>query len=281
LTGIVDVGGGMRGIYPAGIFDYLIEKGITFDYAIGVSAGSANLVSYIAKQHRRNFHFYYEYAFRKEYMSMKNYIRKGSYIDLDYIYSDLSDETGENPVDYDTFSKAESRFSVVATNALTGEACYFDGKEMKKNNYDILKASCCVPLACKPYVIDGIPYYDGGVAEPIPYRKAFEDGCDKVVVVLTRPRDYLKGNQENMLMIKHKLRKYPETVKKIYNRNMKYNKDVEELKELEKTGKVFIVAPENCFGINTLKKEKKAMKLFYEEGYKDGIKIEKFLKSIN
>ena len=101
MTGIVDVGGGLRGIYGAGIFDYCMEQGIHFDYCIGVSAGSANVCSYIAGQKGRNYQFYTDYSFRKEYMSMKNLLRQGSYINMDYIYAELSNPGGENPSDYE------------------------------------------------------------------------------------------------------------------------------------------------------------------------------------
>ena len=84
--GIVDVGGGVRGVYGAGVFDYLLDKDIEFDTCIGVSAGSANVMSYISGQAGRNYTFYTEYAMRKEYMGKGNFIRKGSYINLQYIF---------------------------------------------------------------------------------------------------------------------------------------------------------------------------------------------------
>ena len=76
----IDVGGGLRGIYAAGVLDYCMDKNIRFDLGIGVSAGSANLASYGAGQRGRNYQFYTEYAFRKEYMSLgsqKNKIHYG------------------------------------------------------------------------------------------------------------------------------------------------------------------------------------------------------------
>ena len=101
--GIVDVGGGTRGIYGAGVFDYLMDNRIHFDYAVGVSAGSANAVSYQAGQRGRNIRFYDSYAFRKEYMSWSNLFRTGSYIDLKYVYGALSNSDGEDPVDFEAF----------------------------------------------------------------------------------------------------------------------------------------------------------------------------------
>lgn len=168
MTGIVDVGGGLRGIYGAGIFDYCMEQGIHFDYCIGVSAGSANVCSYIAGQKGRNYQFYTDYSFRKEYMSVKNLFQKGSYINMDYIYGELSNTGGENPLDYEKLKESDVELRVVATNAVTGKPVYFDKTDMCQDDYSIMKASCCIPLVCKPYRIKGVPYYDGGLSDPIP-----------------------------------------------------------------------------------------------------------------
>ena len=125
-TGIVDVGGGFRGIYAAGIFDYCMDRDIWFDLVIGVSAGSANAASYLAGQRGRNFTFYTEYALRKEYMGAKNALTKLSYIDLDYVYGTLSSAAGECPLDYQALVDNPAELLVVATNALTGSTRYFD-----------------------------------------------------------------------------------------------------------------------------------------------------------
>ena len=120
MTGVIDVGGGTRGIYGAGVFDWCMDNGIKFDYCIGVSAGSANCVSYLAGQKGRNFAFYNEYAFRPEYMGWDNLRKTGSYINLDYIYTTLSAEGGENPVDYDAMKANPAGLEIVATDARTG-----------------------------------------------------------------------------------------------------------------------------------------------------------------
>ncbi len=98
--GLVDVGGGLRGIYAAGVLDYCMDEHIVFDCCVGVSAGSANTTSYLAGQRGRNYKFYCEYAFRKEYMSLSNYLKHHSYIDMDYVYGTLSNSRGEYPLDY-------------------------------------------------------------------------------------------------------------------------------------------------------------------------------------
>ena len=79
VTGIVDVGGGLRDSFGAGVLDLCHDEGITFDYCAGVSAGSANLASFVAGQRGRNYKFYTEYVFRKEYISLGNWIRHRNY----------------------------------------------------------------------------------------------------------------------------------------------------------------------------------------------------------
>ena len=164
-TGIVDVGGGLRGIYAAGVLDYCMDQGIHFDLGIGVSAGSANLASYGAGQRGRNYQFYTEYAFRKQYMSLGNFVERKSYVDLDYVYGTLSCADGENPLDYAALRDNPMEFYVVATEAETGQARYFDKSHIHQDDYSIMKASSAIPFVCKPYTVEGTAYYDGALSD--------------------------------------------------------------------------------------------------------------------
>lgn len=277
MTGIVDVGGGLRGIYGAGIFDYCMEQDIHFDYCIGVSAGSANICSYLAKQKGRNYQFYMDYSFRREYMSMKNLLRSGSYINMDYIYGELSNEGGENPLNYKELKKSDAVLKVVATNAITGKPVYFDKKDMFQDDYSIMKASCCIPLVCRPYRIKGVPYYDGGIADPVPVQKAFDDGCDKVVVILTKPIDTVRVPKKDAFPAKILKKKYPKAGEDLALRYKKYNDGVALAKKYEKKGDVLILAPDDLGGMNTLTKDKSAIERLYHKGYRDAKKIRSFI----
>ena len=191
-TGIVDVGGGMRGIYAAGVFDFCLDAGIRFDLGIGVSAGSANLASFAAGQSQRNQRFFAEYSQRKQYMGWENFIRKGSFLDLDYIYGTLSNSAGVDPLNYPAFMANPMEILMVATEAESGNPKYFSKNDISQDNYDVLKASCAIPYVCKPQFIDMVPYYDGALGDTIPFEKAFELGCDKVILVLTLPLDTVR-----------------------------------------------------------------------------------------
>ena len=161
-TGIVDVGGGLRGIYAAGVLDYCMDKGIRFDLGIGVSAGSANLISYAAGQRGRNYRFYTDYSQRREYMGVGDFLKSGSYINMDYMYSELSNAGGEDPLDYPAVRDNPMELYVVAADAETGEAHYFSKDDIAQDNYDILKASSSIPFVCRPYPVQGRLYYGPG-----------------------------------------------------------------------------------------------------------------------
>lgn len=275
--GVVDVGGGLRGIYAAGVFDYCMEKGINFDLCIGVSAGSANVASYLSGQRERNKQFYCEYAFRKQYMSIGNFLRTGSYIDMDYVYGTLCNTGGENPYDYAAFEKTDNELYVVATNAVTGEAKYFDRSDISLDNYQVLMASSSIPGVNKPYVIGGVPYFDGALGDPVPVKKAFDEGCDRVVLILTKPVGIPRTAGKDPGLARMIRRKYPKSAEMLSGRAERYNSSVELAKQYEKEGKVCIISPENTEGVTTLSRDIESLERLYQRGMRDAEKIRQWL----
>ena len=274
MLGIVDVGGGMRGSFTAGIYDYIADQGVQpFDYCLGVSAGSANLVSYLSGQRGRNYRFYTQYAYRERYMSVRNLMKTGSYVDLDYIYTVLSGPHGEDPVDLEAFAAQADRYQAVVTDAATGKPVYYSGSRMIHGDFDPIKASCAVPGACKPYPVDGKPGFDGGVADPVPYQHALEQGCDRLVVLLTRPADYNRpplGHQAAMSRI---LRRWPNTYAALKRRFVRYNRDVAAVKEMQARGTALLIAPSDIAGMDTLTRDKAAVERLYRMGYRAGERV--------
>ncbi len=275
--GIVDVGGGLRGIYAVGVLDYCMDQGIHFDLGIGVSAGSANLASYAAGQRGRNYHFYTEYAFRKQYMSWGNFITKRSYVDMDYVYGTLSNSGGENPLDYPALRDSPMEFYVVATDALTGEPKYFDKGDIRQDDYSIMKASSSIPFACKPYVVQGRPYYDGALGDPVPVEKAFQLGCDRVIIILTKPEHVLRDSKKDKKLAAGIRKRYPAAAEKLCERAQRYNESVALAQEYARQDKALIVAPDDTCGVDTLKKDKDALQRLYNKGYSDGKRIADYL----
>lgn len=277
MIGVVDVGGGLRDIYGAGVFDYCMDHAISFDYCIGVSAGSANVASYLAHQRGRNYKFYMDFAFRRQYMSMRNFLRTGSYVNLDYVYGALSNSGGESPLDYPTLAHSHAKLLVVALNALTGGTIYFTKRDISQDNYHIFKASSCIPVVCKPYIVNGIPCFDGGLADPIPIQRAFDDGCDRVVVILTRPIDSLRTPEKDQRMARLLRKRYPKAAEHLASRYQIYNDELALAKECQQQGRALILAPDNLGGLETLTRDKAAMDRLYRKGYLDASAIRDFL----
>ena len=278
MNAVIDAGGGLRNIYTAGVFDRCLDDDIYFDLCIGVSAGSANISTFLAKQRDRTYRFYHDYSQRKEYMSLGNFLKKGSYLDLDYIYAVLTNSDGEDPIDYPEIAKYKGEFLVVATDASTGKPHYFTKKDLSQDNYTVFSASSAIPMVCKPVAINGVKYMDGGVSVPVPLEKALEMGADKIVFALSKPKDYRRNGSRNEFLARLMKRKYPEAAKVLLQSNDEYDRLVDKAIELEKEGRVLIVSPDDTCGVATLTKDKEKLHLLYEKGYRDAEKIKEFLR---
>ena len=188
-SGLVLEGGGLRAAYESGVTDAFIENNITFPYVIGVSAGSCNGVSFIAKNLHRMRDIMVNYAHDERYMGIKSIFKNGEYLNSKWIFGELSYEMF--PLNYDEFENSKTKFCVVASNAKTGKAEYFYPTDFRKG-CEIIHASCALPMVTKPVQIGKDMYYDGGICDSIPLKKAYEDGCEKCVVVLTQDRHFIK-----------------------------------------------------------------------------------------
>lgn len=266
MRAVIDVGGGTRDIFGAGVFDYFLEHGVTFDKCYGVSAGCANISSFLAGQQHRNYEFYTEYTMRKEYMSFNNYFKTGSYVDLNYVSEELSNTNGEYPLDFEKLKANPADFIIVAAVAETGETKYFTKEDMSINNYAPINASSCVPVVNKPYEIDGVEYFDGGIADPIPYQKALNDGCDELVIILTRPKDGYRVDNRDRRMAQVLARQYPKAAELLEHRAEVYNAQLDAIKKLEEEGVATIIAPDSIGKLKTLTRDIDKLKSLYRKG---------------
>lgn len=279
MVGFIDVGGGLRDIYGAGVLDTCLEKKIRFDRCYGISAGAANLLVYLAGQKGYARSFYLDYTARPECMSLEHYRKTGSFINMDYIFGEMIHTDGEHPLKYDAVERSDIRLSVAAVDAATGTTHYFTNRDIHRDCYDVIKASCSLPPYNRPYPIDGKLYYDGGMADPVPLQKALNDGCDRIVLVLTRPREARRKWISDLRAILKTAGKYPKTAKSILRRASVYNNEIAYAEKLQEEGKVLILAPDTIQGMKTLRRNRQAMEALYREGTEDAIAIEEFINT--
>ncbi|MGI5958316.1 MAG: patatin-like phospholipase family protein [Massiliimalia sp.] len=267
--GLVLEGGGLRGTYTSGVLDAFMDEEIEFPYMIGVSAGVCNALSYISKQKGRSAQINIEHCNDKSYYSMENLLKTGNMFGEDMLFHRIPDEL--YPFDYQAYEENYRNTKLLAgtTDCKTGKAVFFEVND-PKNQYDIVKASCWLPFISKIVHYHGMELLDGGVADSIPVGKAFQDGCDKVVVVLTRPEGYRKQPSKANSLAHLRYRKYPNLIDAITHRYDVYNRTLEKLDELEKAGKILIIRPSEDLGISRLEKDREKLQHACEIGYKDG-----------
>ena len=277
--GLILEGGGMRGIYTAGVLDFFINKNIEVDLVVGVSAGGCHAASYLSKQYNRAFKTNIDYIDHKDYISFKNLIKNGSIFGMDLIFNKIPNEL--YPYDYETFNNSKSNFTVVTTNCETGEAEYFRLNDMKKDIM-YLQASCSIPMFTNIVEIDGLKLVDGGVSDSIPIEYAIKQGCNKNIVILTRDETYVKNKVKFLPFVKRKYKKYPKLVKSIENRHLKYNKTLNLIKSLEEKNEVFVIRPKSPVKVSQVEKNKDKLIDLYNDGYNDAKNsYEKILEYIN
>lgn len=265
MTGLVIEGGGMRGIFAAGVLEYFLEHNIKADYVIGVSAGACHACSYLSEQKGRAFAVCTDYRDDPRYGSFASLIKTGDYFGKDFIYHRIPEEL--DPIDNEHFKETGRRFEVSVFNCLTGEAEYPQIKDMLED-IDWIMASGSLPLFAKMVEIEGVPYMDGGLVDSIPARHAIEDvGCDKTIVILTRERGYRKSVSRSIPLVKAKYKDYPKLIEALERRHLVYNESLEYIDEEEKKGKVFVIAPVGSLGVGRLEKDRQKLKNAYLEGY--------------
>lgn len=267
--GLVLEGGGMRGFYTAGVLDFFMDHNLEVDGVIGVSAGACHAVSYISKQRGRNYRMNIKYINDRRYMSLRNFITTGDVVGADFLYNVLPNQL--DLFDYKAFYESKTKLYAVVSNVETGKAEYKQIVQMKQD-IPYIRASASLPLLSRIVEIDGKKYLDGGTCDSIPVKKFQEMGYQKNIVVLTQCKDYRKGKNSLMPMIKRVYKHYPEYIKANEDRHIHYNECLKELNEMEKRGEIFIFRPSTPVEISRLEKNKTKLKALYEQGYEDAKK---------
>lgn len=270
-TGLVLEGGAFRTIFSCGVCDAFLDAELPLpDYTVGVSAGIAYGVSYLSKQSRRNLQILTNYAHDPRYMGLRNFFDRKNrcYFGLKFSYETIPNEL--IPFDYETFAAYPGSAEAVVTNLNTGKADYLEVPR-RDEHFLLLQATCAIPLMFPIIHLNGQPYLDGGCADPIPWKHAFDRGCDRVLVILTRERSYQRTpSKAQMRMLEHHFRQYPNFVETMRHRAAYYNQCRQELFDLEAAGKVLVLEPENTAGFSRTERNLEKIRAMWQSGYSIG-----------
>ena len=260
-------GGATRGVFTSGVLDYLMEQEFYTSHVIGVSAGACNAVDYVSRQPGRtrdcmiptdkNLSYYY---------GVRKFIKEKSLMNMDMIFDIYPKQI--YPFDFDTYFQSEMNCELVTTNCVTGKAEYMDEAQDPDRLMKICRASSSMPLLCPIVNIDGIPYLDGGLADSIPIQRAMDLGNEKIIVVLTRNRGYRKKTVSKAVerMYRRAYRSYPNLLRTLLRRAPYYNRTLNELENLEREGKIFVIRPQ-VKPVSRLERSQEHLMAFYHHGY--------------
>lgn len=263
-AGLVLEGGGMKGVYTAGVLDFFLDKGIEFSSCYGVSAGACCLCSFLSKQRGRAYHVNVDYLDDKNYCSVYSLLKTGDLFGADMCYHRIPDEL--YPYDYETYNKYQGSFYSVVTNIETGCPEYIPIKDMK-NDIDAIRASASLPLVSRNVKYKDKLYLDGGISDAIPLRKSMEDGNVKNVVVMTKEVGYRRRPSSMTRLIKLRYRKYPEVYTLMKNRHTSYNETLDFIADEVKRGTAFLIQPRIKSDVGRIEKDVNKLRALYEEGY--------------
>ena len=263
-TGLVLEGGGMRGVFTCGVLDYLMDHKISFPYTVGVSAGACNGLSYMSHQRGRGKYSNIDLLAKYKYIGIRPLLKKRGLIDQQLLFHRFPDRI--LPYNYKAYAENPNRFEMVTTDCLTGRAWYWEEKYDEKRIIDIVKASSSLPYACPVIYVDGRPMLDGGIVDSIPLLRAYEQGYDQCVVVLTRNRGYRKS-EKKAFVPNFIYKQYPRLRVALRNRNKLYNAQLELVERLEEEGKIVVIRPEKPIVVDRMETSTQKLTDLYLEGY--------------
>lgn len=263
-NGLVLEGGAMRGMFTCGIIDIFLENNIAFDGLSGISAGAIFGCNYKSKQIGRGVRYNKKWGRDPRYFGIRSLLLTGDLYGKEFCYHKIIDEL--DPIDRKTYKENNINFFIGATDIENGVIRYFNSKEVDEKTIEWIRASASMPLVSNIVEIDEYKLLDGGMTDPIPYGVMIKNGYEKNVIVLTQPRDFIKKKTSIVPILKLKYRKYPKLVDAMANRHILYNNQLDEIRQLEKDGKVYVIAPYESLNIKRTENNPDELERVYQIG---------------
>lgn len=267
-TGLVLEGGGMRGLFSAGVMDVMLEHGIHFDGIVGVSAGATFGCNYKSHQLGRVLRYNIRFKDDPRYMGLRSLLRTGDLVGAEFSYHTLPNEL--DVFDFDTFINDPAEFHVVCTDVETGEPVYHRIDDMDDEGLDWIRASASMPLVSRPVSLGGHLLLDGGISDSIPLRYFQGQGFDRNVVILTQPKGFFKRRTKLMPLFHLFMRRYPAIVQAMSRRHLMYNDELSYLDEQERRGNILLICPQDTLPIGRTEQKEAKMRHVYGMGRQTG-----------
>lgn len=267
-TALILEGGALRGVYTSGVLDVMMLHHLKIDHVVGISAGSLNGLYYVSNQIGKAAELNLNYVRDSRYMGMSHLAKEKSFFNFDFVFQDIFNEL--IPFDFDAFQRSDIQFWAGVTNCATGKIEFIE-KRQQDDFLNVCRASSSIPILCSPVEIDGQYYVDGGVACAIPLFEDLPFHADRLVLVLTRHKGYRKSSVPEPLQkfYRHHFKNTPGMIDRLVTAPLRYNEKLDEIEQLEKEGKVFVIQPKKPVSVSRIEKDVEKLTALYQDGRED------------
>lgn len=268
-SALVVEGGAMRGIFAAGVLDAFIESDYQpFDFAIGVSAGSTNLIGYLAGDHGRSRRILLDHARRDDFINWRRCLKGGHFCDVGWLWHVSFKEV---PLNVRHYLERGIPLYAVTTSVNTGQAHYVE--VTADNMHEVFPASCAIPLFYRDFPrVDGEPMTDGGLADSIPVLRAYEQGARDITVVLSRPLGYRKRVSPAPKLMREFFHDHARLFEAVIERAERYNRALDFIQSPPQGCRVAVIAPPPDFPVGRFTREAELLEQGYQYGRAQGLR---------
>ena len=266
-TGLVLEGGAMRGLFSAGVLDVMMENGIEFDAVMGVSAGAVFGCNFKSGQIGRSIRYNMRFCDDPRYCSFESLRKTGDLYNVQFCYDEIPNKL--DPFDKEAYQANPMPFYAVCTNIETGKAIHkrLDNGDAKDMEY--FRASASMPVVSRIVEVDGYKLLDGGITDSIPLASMERRGYKRNVVVLTQPLGFVKKKSKMIPLIRLTMHQYPNVIRAMEVRHIRYNKQTAYVREQELAGNAFVIRPPYDLGISRTEDDPAELHRVYELGRKE------------
>ncbi len=261
-TGLIMEGGAFRGMFTSGVIDVFMEEGITFAGAAGISAGAVFGCNIKSRQIGRPIRYNKKYCQDPRYCSLRSLLTTGDLFGVEFCYHELPEKL--DPFDQEAFRENPMEFYVGATDVETGRIVYHRCSDGGAEDIEWMRASSSMPIVSRPVKIGKYLLLDGGISDPVPFRFMEKQGYDRNVCILTQPAGYRKKPASPAMQLL--LCKYPAIARAMAVRHDRYNLQMEQLDERERTGEMLVIRPPESLGIGRIEKDPNELERVYQIG---------------
>ena len=263
-AGLVLEGGGMKGVYTAGVLDFFLDKEIEFSSVYGVSAGACHMCSFLSKQRGRAIDVCVDYLDTRRYCSVESLMTTGDLFNVDICYHLIPEYL--YPYDYEAFDRYQGKAYSVATDIVTGRPAYFRIRDMK-GDIDKIRASASLPLVSRSVKIGESLYLDGGISDSISLQQSVMEGNQKNVVVMTKETGYVRKPSSQLGLVKARYARYPKVYELMARRHTSYNEQLEYIERQQEQGRAFVIRPRTASDVGRVEKDTRKLMALYQQGY--------------